>query len=29
MLTQLIESGKLTIEDVRGLERTFEQRAGS
>jgi BlaI family penicillinase repressor len=29
MLTQLIECGKLTLEDVRGLERTFEQRAGS
>jgi BlaI family penicillinase repressor len=29
MLTQLIESGKLTLEDIRGLERTFEQRAGS
>jgi len=29
MLTQLIECRKLTHEDVRGLERTFEQRAGS
>jgi BlaI family transcriptional regulator, penicillinase repressor len=29
MLTQLIECGKLTLEDIRGLERSFEQRAGS
>jgi BlaI family transcriptional regulator, penicillinase repressor len=29
MLTQLIECGKLTLEDIRGLESAFEQRAGS
>jgi BlaI family penicillinase repressor len=29
MLAQLIEAGKLTLEDVQGLERTFGQHAGS